>query len=103
MNRFSKIFTRQFAPASYFISLVIVGLSQPHDFRFAGLLTSCVGFSLFWLSKPRLIASAIWMALVSLFQLRWMSAKEFQGDYILVLWVILALVLGICFALYTKL
>ncbi len=80
------------------ISLALVALGQPARSPLCGILASCCGFALIFQSiasvrRPFLVG-AIWFAAVQAIQLSWMTSIQFQGYYILAVYLGVALLLG---------
>lgn len=82
---------------SFFISLLIVALGQPAREELLGIVSSLFGYALFFLSFPkdsspahRFWSGALWFFAVQLIQLSWMTAIEFQGYYILLVYFLLS-------------
>lgn len=93
-------------PLEFFLILlsgVIVALGQPSWVPWLGFFAAAVGYALFWVAvsgysaRVRFFLGALWFAAVSLIQLSWMTATEFQGVYILFIWLGFALCLGVEF------
>jgi apolipoprotein N-acyltransferase len=92
----------------FLLSLVIVAFGQPAWSQWLSPLAATIGYALFWkvacaisFSKKRFWLSALWFALVQLVQLSWMTSMEFHGVYILLVYVALAVWLGLQFGLVT--
>lgn len=89
------------------LSGVMVALGQPAFFPALGLLASIMGFSLFWKSLDLMNSnksfkvSFIWFFLVQLIQLSWLVSLEYQGFYILILYVFLSAGMALQFACLT--
>lgn len=86
------------------ISFLMVAFGQPSFVPWLAPLAGAVGYTLFWKAiqkypfrKARFWRATLWFALVSLTQLSWMSAIEYQGIYILFVWGALAIWLGLQF------
>ncbi|MBS0630091.1 MAG: apolipoprotein N-acyltransferase [Verrucomicrobia bacterium] len=89
----------------FFLSCLIVALSQPSFIPWLGPIGAAVGYALFWRSLPlngRFWRGTVWYTLVSLIQLSWMTSIEYQGFYILLVWLALSVGVGIQFGLLTK-
>lgn len=90
------------------VSGFCVALGQPAFFPVLGLLASAIGFSLFWraldsISENKIFrASFGWFFLVQLVQLSWLVSLEYQGTYILILYVGLSAGMALQFAFLTK-
>lgn len=92
----------------FFLSLSIVALGQPARVGWLGPLAGAFGFALFFISissssskKQRFLYGALWFTSVQLIQLSWMSAIEFQGYYILLVYLLLSVGIGLQFGLLT--
>jgi apolipoprotein N-acyltransferase len=90
------------------LSLLIVALGQPARFGWLSALAAALGFTLFfgtipkrWNRKKRFLLGAAWFAAVELIQLSWMTSIEFQGYYILAIYVFLVCGLACQFGLLT--
>ncbi len=89
----------------FLVSLLIVGFGGPAWVPFLGVISAGVGFALFWVvlkgicsSKVKFLISLLWFFGVQLICLSWMSATEYQGQYIFIVYFLLALALGLQFA-----
>lgn len=83
------------------ISLVLVALGQPARFSCCGVLSSFCGFalvfqSLLYMRRPFLWGT-LWFAAVQAIQLSWMTTIQFQGYYILAVYLVLTLLCGVQF------
>ena len=90
-------------PLLWLLSLLIVAFGQPAGIPWACPIAATVGFALFFISlkeKHRFLQATLWFTTVQLIQLSWMSSIEFQGIYILFVYTILSLLLGVQFALF---
>ena len=92
----------------FILSWVIVALGQPAWSPWLAPLAACIGYALFWkvaekipFSKKRFWVAAGWFSAVQLVQLSWMSSTEFQGYYILLVYLALAFWLGLQFGVVT--
>ncbi len=84
-------------------SFLIVALGQPALVDGLGPVSAAVGFALFFsLGRCSLIGTTLWFAAVQLVQLSWMSTLIFQGPYILAVYLLLSLALGLQFALFAR-
>jgi apolipoprotein N-acyltransferase len=90
------------------LSLCIVALGQPTRIGWLGAIAATLGFALFFCSIPvtfslrqRFFSGTLWFATVQLIQLSWMTSIEFQGYYILLIYLFAAFVLGGQFGLLT--
>jgi apolipoprotein N-acyltransferase len=94
----------------FLFSLAIVAFGQPARVGWLGVFAAAFGFALFWASLPadlsklrRLTLSTIWFAAVQMIQLSWMTSMEFQGYYILFVYLFLCIALGLQFGFLTLL
>ena len=92
----------------FVLSWVIVALGQPAWSPWLAPAAACIGYALFWkvaaeipFSKKRFWTATAWFGAVQLIQLSWMTSTEFQGLYILFVYLALALWLGLQFGLVT--
>jgi apolipoprotein N-acyltransferase len=90
------------------LSWLIVALGQPAWSLWLAPLAACIGYALFWrvaakipFSKKRFWTAAGWFSAVQLIQLSWMTSVEFQGFYILFVYLAVAFWLGLQFGLVT--
>lgn len=90
------------------LSCGIAAFAQPAWFPFLCPVASVVGFALFWIcalhcqsSKKLFQLSVLWYGAVQAIQLSWMMSDAYQGFYIHILHILLALALGIQFGLLT--
>lgn len=90
------------------LSFFIVAFGQPSSFPICALLTQLGAYALFWYSLRRIneqkihfLIALLWFAGIQLIQLSWMSAIEYQGFYIYVVYAGLALGIGLQFAILT--
>lgn len=88
------------------ISFLIIAFGQPSFTPWLGPVAAILGYALFWRAiriypfrRQRFWRGTLWYGAASLIQLSWMSAIEFQGIYILVVWLALSIWLGIQFGL----
>jgi len=86
------------------IAFLIVAFGQPSFSPFLGPIAAAVGYALFWrairiypFKKQRFWRACLWYGSVSFIQLSWMSAIEYQGVYILAVWLGLCVWLGVQF------
>jgi apolipoprotein N-acyltransferase len=93
-----------------FLSFFLVAFGQPAWLPAAGVLTSFMGYALFWkgmLLNPsplkRFFLSLVWFMAVHAVQLSWMSSTHYMGPLILVVYTCLLLGLGLQFALFSSL
>ncbi len=106
MERVIYLLKNQRALLSSFLSFIIVAFGQPGWLPWLGPVAAACGFALFWYGvrgSGRFYKAAIWFAAVQLVQLSWMTSIEYQGVYILVVYLLLALALGLQFGLLTLL
>lgn len=89
----------------FFVSWGLVGFGGPSWSPFLGVFSSCIGLALFWLIlkeitpyKTKFLISLFWFFCIQLIQLSWMSSLEYQGKYILIVYLLLSLALGAQFA-----
>lgn len=90
--------------ALFFISWAIVAWGQPHISLFLSVLSSSVGFALFFLGilkvstrKRRILFGVLWFFSVQLVQLSWVASPTYQGIYIYFVYLFLALFLAMEF------
>jgi apolipoprotein N-acyltransferase len=85
----------------------IVAFGQPAWSPSLSLFSAVLGFALFWVSiaqcssRQKIFISGGWFACIQLVHLSWMTSIEFQGVYILFVYGILCLLLGVQFSLLT--
>lgn len=85
----------------------IVAFGQPARSLHLGIVAAACGFALFWMSvrgverKPRFWISSSWFFCVQLIQLSWFTSIEYQGYYILFVYVALCVFLALQFGLIT--
>lgn len=91
-----------------FLSACIVALGQPAWIAWLAPVAAVCGYALFWHavckeppSRKRFVIATSWFTLVQLLQLSWMTSIEFQGFYILVVYGVLSIGLGLQFGLLT--
>jgi apolipoprotein N-acyltransferase len=91
-----------------FVSWAVVAFGQPAWISWLAPFAACIGYALFWriaaeipFSKKRFWLATSWFAAVQLIQLSWMTSTEFQGFYILGVYAVLAVWLGVQFGLVT--
>ncbi len=92
----------------FVLSWLIVALGQPAWSPWLAPVAACIGYALFWrvaseipFSKKRFWTATAWFGAVQLIQLSWMTSTEFQGLYILFVYLAVALWLGLQFGLVT--
>ena len=88
------------------ISFLIVAFGQPSFAPWLGPIAASFGYALFWRAiriypfrQQRFWRAFLWYGSISLIQLSWMASVEFQGIYILFVWVALAVWLGVQFGI----
>ncbi len=90
------------------ISLLIVALGQPAFFSGLGPFAASIGLALHWKALDEFSfkkigrVSFFWFFCVQLIQLAWMVRLEYQGIYILFLYILLSAGLALQFAFLTK-
>jgi len=92
----------------FVLSWLIVALGQPAWSPWLAPFAACIGYALFWkvaaqipFSKKRFWIGVAWFFAVQLIQLSWMTSTEFQGFYILFVYLAVVLWLGLQFGLVT--
>ncbi len=92
----------------FILSWLIVALGQPAWSPWLAPLAACIGYALFWrvaaqipFSKKRFWTATAWFSAVQLIQLSWMTSTQFQGFYILFVYLAVVLWLGLQFGLVT--
>lgn len=92
------------------ISCLIVAFSQPSFIPWLCPITAAFGYALFWHAirdfpfwQRRFWIALGWYSCISLIQLSWMSSIEYQGFYILFVWLGFSLGVGAQFGLLTLL
>lgn len=90
------------------ISWGIVAFGQPHLSVFLSILSSVLGFALFFLSlrsfeeiKTRFWVGTLWFTAAQLVQLSWLATPEYQGVYIYFVYLGIAFWLGAEFGVLT--
>jgi len=88
------------------ISFLIVAFGQPAWLPEAGLLAAALGYALFWKAmlqwekrSSRFLLAFLWFALAHGVQLSWMTATDYMGPLILVVYLFLILGVGAQFGL----
>lgn len=100
---------RLLSGVSYVLSLFIVAYGQPAWIACLSPVAAAFGYALLWIScsrsslRQRFWLASSWFACVHLVQLSWMTSIDFQGYYILWVYVILCGWLGVQFGLLTLL
>lgn len=88
------------------LSFLIVGFGEPASSTWLSMLSSALGFSLFFYAvrqtRLRFRAGVAWYAAVQAVQLGWMTASTYQGMYIYLVYLGVILWLGIQFGLLVK-
>ena len=110
--RFSALFAPSCDPAAlrrllllFAVSFVVVAFGQPAWSPFLGMGAALCGYALIWKAgealtpAPRFALTAIWFFCVQLVQLSWMTSYEYTGPYILLVYVLLSLAIGLQFAI----
>lgn len=94
----------------FVISLCIVALGQPARVDWLCPIAATVGYALLFSSfaiessrKRRFWLAALWFAAVQVIQLSWMTSIDYQGYYILGVYLFLCCVLGLQFGLFCAL
>lgn len=89
-------------------SFLIVALGHPSFLPWLAPFAAGIGYALFWnvvfpipFFRWRFTSATIWYAAIQAVQLCWMTAIEYQGIYILCVYGLLCLLLGIQFGLLT--
>lgn len=92
------------------VALLIVALGQPSFSPLLAPVAAVCGYALFWKAIARFPSKHqrfwkgwIWYAAVSMVQLSWMTAIEYQGIYILFVWVAVSIGVGFQFGLLSTL
>lgn len=90
----------------FIASWVIVAFGQPAWCPQLCLISSVCGYALFWLAVQRIKRRAFWWAsswyfCVQLIQLSWLTSIEYQGYYILGVYLFLCACLGLQFGVLT--
>lgn len=93
-----------------FIGFLIVAFGVPSFAPVLGPIAAFVGYALFWRAiriypfrKQRFWRGFLWYGAVALIQLSWMNSIEYQGIYILFVWLGLSIWLGVQFGLLSLL
>lgn len=94
----------------FLLSSAIVAFGQPAWAPWLAPIAAIGGYALFWrlasrihTNKTRFWTATAWFGLVQLIQLSWMTSIEYQGLYILAVYLLLAIGLGLQFGLLTLL
>ncbi|MBI3211752.1 MAG: hypothetical protein HYZ47_03600 [Simkania negevensis] len=96
-----------FSPSLIFlISFIIVAFGQPSRSLVLSILASCIGYGLCFISllevrkrKNRFLLAGAWFTLVQMVELGWLATPEYHGWYIIFVYLLLSLFLGLQFAL----
>ncbi|MES2344360.1 MAG: apolipoprotein N-acyltransferase [Chlamydiota bacterium] len=87
---------------SILVSFCIVAFGQNSWCALLGPCAALFGFALFWKNnKGCFWIGTLWFTAIQLVQLSWMTSIEFQGIYILFIWTLLSLWLGLQFGVIT--
>lgn len=88
-----------------FISWILVAFGQPAWISSFAPVAALVGYALFWkrafASKRPFLLSFAWFAAVQAIQISWMTQTEYMGPFIIVVWLLLIVGIGLQFALLT--
>lgn len=86
------------------MSWFVVGFGQPAWIPALAPMAACVGYAIFWRqllniesNLKKFLVGSFWFCLVQVIQLSWMTSIEFQGAYIIFVYVLLCIALGIQF------
>ncbi len=89
------------------ISFLIAALGHFEKFSFFGVVTSFFGYALFWKSlekvKRPFVVATVWFALLQGCFLFWMTSIEYQGIYILFVYLGLLVFLGVQWGVISRL
>ncbi len=92
------------------ISFIIVAFGQPSFGPWIGPIAAMAGYAFFWrairiypFKLQRFWRGALWYGSITLVQLSWMTSIEFQGAYILLVWIALSLWMAVQFGFLTLL
>lgn len=103
----NNLFLKSYKLSSLWIgvSFFLVAFGQPAWSTWFSLLTALGGYALFWKGaleitslKPRFFVAWIWYACVQAVQLSWMTSLQYQGPYLLLIYGLLLILLGLQFA-----
>ena len=99
-----------FLVLAFLASLGIVSLGKPLYIGALAPVSALCGFALFWYSlsalknkKSYFFVALIWFAIISALELSWMTSTEWVGPLMLIVYLALALCLGLEFALLSLL
>lgn len=86
------------------LSFILVALGQPCRSNICSIAAAICGYFLFWhcAQHKTFLKAFLWQLAVALVQLSWMSAHKFQGYYIFLVWIFLAALCALSFALFSK-
>ncbi len=90
------------------ISLFLVAFGQPAWIGVLAPMAAVCGFALFWSSienfttQKQFFISLLWFACVELISISWMATTEYHGVGILFVYVILSLLIGLQFAIFSN-
>lgn len=91
-------------------AFLIVAFGQPSLAPWLAPVSAAVGYALFWrairiypFKWQRFWRGSLWYSCVSIVQLSWMTAIEYQGIYILFVWLAISVGVGLQFGLLTTL
>ncbi|MCH9634645.1 MAG: Apolipoprotein N-acyltransferase [Chlamydiae bacterium] len=108
ISNYFKQKSRLFIALTLLISWAIVAFGQPARSSFLGILSSVLGLALFWRvclnfseRKQQFYLSFIWFMAVESIHLSWMTATEYQGNYIYIVYLIVLAALSAQFGLLT--
>jgi len=92
------------------VAFLIVSFGVPSFAPILGPVAAAFGYAIFWrairiypFAKQRFWRAFLWYGAVSLIQLSWMTSIEYQGVYILLVWVGLCVGVGMQFGLLSVL
>lgn len=92
------------------LTFIVVAFGQPSFGPWLGPIAALAGYAFFWrairiypFKLQRFWRGALWYGAVTVVQLSWMTSIEFQGIYILFVWIALSIWMGIQFGLLTLL
>ncbi len=84
------------------LSFFIAAFGQPVYLPACGVLASLIGYAVFWKKyRGRFLPAFFWFSAVEAVQLFWMTSIHYQGPYILVVYFLIVMGMGIQFALLT--
>ena len=93
----------------FLLSLCFVAFGHPAWMPCLGPLAGALGYGLFWgsldsisLAKSRFWAATGWFFIVQLIQMSWLPSVKYQGFYIVSVYLLLALGLGLQFGWITR-